>query len=1225
MSIKKFILIVLFLSMLLVQTTNVSAEPYSAGKYDYETDTAILSTQYSRMMSSSLAPYLIASQPDTAIIINNGDNITVTEDLLSPNYVKGAIDLPRLSRDYYYTVTGDGFSIPATIYPVLLMDSESLGQSCTLRVYSTNELTPLIECSISVPSDFAHTADSDTFVDCSKGLLNRFLADDATVDKINTSISIYDSRLHKTAIIMPNYCIMKDFVTDVDFLPAVYSGTVTATAIDIKKSAAVFNHYGDSTSFTTNYNIKDYTAELSRGSARPALLFGGSLENEYCSFDNNTGIASTAATIPAPDLYTFYALTDDIYFQAITGNQLRLEDLKDVKEDSTVTYWNSGEFYSVLDYEDVQKYGPLVLDTWWTKTGLPLTKNGFYKFMYDSNTTVNNVNVFGMTCMYNGVVPNLLNLTLTKEKHTVSIRYMQEVPLTGELVEVATESYDVDELINSTKSLLDVGSLKYIADGQPDNNWKYKGWYTNNTYNSLFSLNMLDTERDSSLTLYAKADYTGDDYTVTFYNDQTGVQTTSTFHCYELPKLPDNPESIVKGVRFLNWKVVANASDNIGEIYSPDNFKPTANKNYIFKTNWDTFGIIVEVTTAKYSYYIGDRIDLSSLNVIVQTDNAGNTRTLNSSEFTVAPEAISTVGANRFTVTYTTTGATAICEVEGLSVKETGITASYNGSDLVVGSSLPSNLFNVTMKYSNGTELAISNFTVSPNRVLEVGNNVVTIKSGEFSTTVTVKGISTETTDSRKTLESITASYLGTNELVGSSVNTNRFNVIANYSDGSRRGLGSNEYDYTPSVYNAVGNNKIRITYGGKSTTLTVPVVASSSGGNSNNNNNGNNSNNSNNITRTELENAIKDAIKNQMSTKTHNDNNKTDTSNNSNKNNDSTNNSTDNSANDNESDEKGPSPIYLSGATILTNTMTAKVGQVQNTVDISKVIDEAASNATSTSVTLVNGAVGNDITQDMMRKLSDKKLTLNVRMVSPEDENITVGNWEIRGAQLSDTYSNLNPNINYEIVDSGDSYETLLYMSLQGQPYPEAVSCSIIPLADTYSYGSVVRTYQCDSNLDNAFLVNTTTWSDTNTFNPNLNDSIIYCMSNANELHVNGSNLKSTFISNSVSGNSVSGNDTDNTDTDAETVEIDSGSDDYIDIEYDHDSELEDTGKEGVKSTAKVVITIVSIACLLTVVIIIGIIALLNHSKKGKIVNTNQEKELNEEYYDDSDYPEDE
>lgn len=145
----------------------------------------------------------------------------------------------------------------------------------------------------------------------------------------------------------------------------------------------------------------------------------------------------------------------------------------------------------------------------------------------------------------------------------------------------------------------------------------------------------------------------------------------------------------------------------------------------------------------------------------------------------------------------------------------TGITASYTGGDVLIGTALTALVgIVVTAKYSDGTTKTVTDYTLSGS--ITEGSNTITVTYEGMTTTFTVTGVAEEP---EVTLTSISATYTGGNVAVGTAVTAlTGITVTAHYSDGSTATVTG----YTLSGTIAEGSNTITVSYGGMTTTFTV-------------------------------------------------------------------------------------------------------------------------------------------------------------------------------------------------------------------------------------------------------------------------------------------------------------------------------------------------------------------------------------------------------------------
>lgn len=1121
---KKLKTLLTYVCVLVTLFTSISFPVYATEvdtETETETETPPISREewleskeevYNRIMSSSASAYFITAQPDSAIYLQ--ETINLQGNMLSSNYDKATVDLPRLQSRYYYKLIGsNNYRLSKGVYPSLYWSEASKGTLVTLAICSADTDQALWTCSVTNSDlegyDFSGQWE---FPDCSERMMTTFKEFNSIRYQRDT-ITLYPASLHSYGFIMPNYMYTlygDDYATNAN-PEMVY---LSEMAVDYKRLTV------DDRGSTVEYNIKDYVQEYQQGESRPAVLFQGS-KVDGCLYDCNTGVAKTTTTnSDVGSLYYIIALNDKAFFGDITTDIVDSSALNTVDSSQSPDSWSAGDRHSVID---MQTRGPVSYDDWYKTVHDKYSFDsmvGKYTFIHSNEEKVTNVNLYAKTLMFVGVAPHVKNLTLEKMRHTLTINYFYQDPNTGSWIEYETNDYDVDSFTSSNLAV-----LPELKDFTPT------AWYTNRDMSELFTPASIDKTEDSVLNLYAGYTYSGGTYEVTFRNTMTNESTKATYEVRELPVLPE-VEDPGNGHRFKNWELLGDGDDRTP--YNPETFTPVAGRQYVLETAWDIVGVIQTVLADKTGYFVGDKIDKNHIRVVVMTDNDGTTRELDNDEYTIFPDTIEKEGKNQFFITYTETGSTATCELNGVAVAPIGISATYTGGSVVVGESLSNKLFDVTLNYNNKKTEKVNNFTINPSVITTAGDNRITISYMNFTTSVIVKGITKEQEDEQnKKLKSISADYDGNTYIyVGDKVRPEDFVVTATYTDKSKTVLGSKEFQYSPKTYKTAGVNIITITFGGKSARVKVDVrkkgdnTGSGSGGSGNNNqggssggnNQGSDSGNNNNQGGNSGGNNYPGGrpssgssggnSNNQGGTSSNNSNNQS--GNNGSSNNQSGNNSSsgnNNNSNKTDSKDKGPSPGYLSAATILTNTMGNGSTGIANDVDIMEEINKMSPNATSLDITLVNGASGNEINSKMLEAIKNKVITLNITMVQPLDRSLVVGRWVFKGSEIDVTEHQVDPNITFEVTDK-DS-DRLVFMVFSNSNYPKGISVTAYPAVESYGSGELVRLYNCNVTKGDSKLIQSFTWQDiSNPITADIYSELHYCLSNSANAYADGSSL---------------------------------------------------------------------------------------------------------------------
>ena len=1106
---------------------------------------SIDSAQYSSIMSSVVANCMISCQPASALTVQN--TTLISDDMKSPNYSAGVFDLPRLTPNYYWDIPTDeelgvegnndkittyGIIVPQTVYPVLAITGQDLPDqtSCAIcvRAVDTGEVIKVINI---MSSGIVHRCET-AFVDCSEKLLEKLL--DNNAKRYNMTTTVYDPLWHKNCVVMPNYIVTSD--SNLTSGMPIASATYNWDTFDV-----VFAGYSSENDIVRNIHFNAGNSTSTSGSQQAAglALF---TESTAVKYDRNKQLVTTDHTkiesaTPANTNYKgAYAifLETGVETYGVKNEKLDMLKAQQVHADARLIEMTAGEAVDILSQivgiTDMSKY-----DVEISQIDPTITMDENYKFTYTGNVD-KQYNVNHTATAFGGYNLHVATLDCKAFKDSYIVNLWYNNPETSEITKLG-------EVIRS------VGDVKNITETPPDNwsNWQFEAWCSDK--NATTPINpatyFANAQKNDTFNLYAKFKYIGGVYKVQFYNDSTEQTTTEQYECRNQPTLPTVSDRT--GYLFKNWQIVDTVASTSGTPYDPATFVPTKDNTYIFKTFWDINGVIKNVLSNKTDYFVGDTIDKTKVVVTVQDTNDGATRNLSTSEFNVSPTTVTKAGTNQIQVTYTKTGATDTFDVTGKEVTPTTLKATYSGSSITVGEAVPKNSIQCVVNYNNGTSktLSASDFSVSPTTIANAGTNMITVKYQDMSTTVSITGTKKSVTPSaspsvNQTLQSIAAIYKGGTPYVGDVIEPSSLQVTAKYTDNTSKVLSSADFVYTPSYIKYAGSNVISVTYGGKTTTVTIEAKEKSTVTNK--------------PTGTGTANTTSgSSLSKDTSTKI-----STTSSNNS-----ST--TTGSSSTSTGKDKKGTSTGYLNGANILHMGSLASDTSVTNSTDILSEIASAGSNATSVTIDLYNGAEGNDITEDMLKALSKKKLTLNVNMKSPSD-NTTVGRWVIDGKSMKSTNFMINPNITFDKISKGS--ETLYYMAIVNIAYPDSVQLTITPELSAYDTGKVVRLYSCSMFRDNTKLMTTLRWSDeSNPLPVSIYESTSWCLSDAAEAYMNGSSLESNTV---VNENTTVTDSKPSADPTTEEKEEEEESFDFEDESFDFEDESFDfeTGSDDISWT---------------------------------------------------------
>lgn len=1115
--------------------------------FAYSVDTAT----YNNIMTSVVANCMISCQPASALTIQN--TTVIADNMKSPNYTAGVFDLPRLTPNYYWDIPTDeelgvagnndkittyGIIVPQTVYPVIAITGQDLPDqtsfSICVRAVGTEEVVKVINI---MSGGIVHRLET-SFADCSDKLLEKLL--DNNAKRYNMTTTVYDPIWHKNCVVMPNYIVTSD--SNLTAGMPIASATYNWDTFDV-----VFTGYSSENDIIRNIHFNAGNSTNASGSQQAAglALF---TESTAVKYDRNKHLVTTDHTkiesaTPANTNYKgAYAifLETGVETYGVKNEKLDMLKAQQVQAGARLIEMPAGEAVDILSQisgiTEISKY-----DVEISQIDPTITMDENYNFTYSGNVD-KQYNVNHTASAFGGYNLHVATLDCKAFTDSYIVHLWYSNPETSEITKLG-------EVIRS------VGDVKNITETPPDNwsNWQFEAWCSDK--NATTPINpatyFANAQKNDTFNLYAKFKYIGGVYKVQFYNDSTEQTTTEQYECRNQPTLPTVSDRT--GYLFKNWQIVDTVASTSGTPYDPAAFVPTKDNTYIFKTFWDINGVIKNVLSNKTDYFIGDTIDKTKVVVTVQDTNDGATRTLSTSEFNVSPTTVTKAGTNQIQVTYTKTGATATFDVTGKEVTPTTLKATYSGGSITVGEAVPKNSIQCVVNYNNGTSKTISasDFSVSPATIANAGTNMITVKYQDMSTTVSITGTKKSVSPSaspsvNQTLQSIAAIYKGGTPYVGDVIEPSSLQVTAKYTDNTSKVLSSTDFVYTPSYIKYAGSNVISVTYGGKTTTVTIEAKEKSTVTNK--------------PTGTGTANTTSgSSLSKDTSTKI-----STSSSN-------SSSTTTGSSSTTTGKDKKGTSTGYLNGANILHMGSLASDTSVTNSTDILSEIASAGSNATSVTIDLYNGAEGNDITEDMLTALSKKKLTLNINMKSPAD-NTTVGRWVIDGKSMKSTNFMINPNITFDKISKGS--ETLYYMAIVNIAYPDSVQLTITPELSAYDTGKVVRLYSCSMFRDNTKLMTTLRWSDeSNPLPVSIYESTSWCLSDAAEAYMNGSSLESNTVVNentTVTDSKPSADPTTEEEEEEESFDFEEESFDFEDESFDFETGSDDISWTGSDTTSQ-------------------------------------------------------
>lgn len=236
----------------------------------------------------------------------------------------------------------------------------------------------------------------------------------------------------------------------------------------------------------------------------------------------------------------------------------------------------------------------------------------------------------------------------------------------------------------------------------------------------------------------------------------------------------------------------------------------------VFNILIDKYAVGIDVTYDGGDVLTGNEYPISGVHVFLKYSDGTTSAELSQSEWTVNSRLVRNEGTNNnFIVTHTSTGFTNDFNVKGIKV-QTGIVASYEGAEILVGNTYSKSDVEVRKLYHDGTTstnlLLDSEWEVVGDKFTVLTNGVNTFTAKEITTSFTddfdVNGITLV-----KTPIKIDAEYNGPDIPVGEEYEKRYVDVTVTYSDNTTRVLGNNEWEPNDLRVRELGYNQFRATY----------------------------------------------------------------------------------------------------------------------------------------------------------------------------------------------------------------------------------------------------------------------------------------------------------------------------------------------------------------------------------------------------------------------------
>ena len=990
----------LLIILVLAQSITVSANPGNTHP------SVPQSAAYTSLIASDYYSYCITAQSNEAIPLNA--NVTLTDAEKCTSYTKNVFRLPTLKSGYFYTI--DHPASPTTYdcylagvsYPALECVGDFTTQkSITMHVNSPSGIQATFVLKITLTS--VETA----------GVTEPLTA--AITD--STSFNCYALPLayfNEKAI--TNFVITKDFVyVPTDMLGEyginsnvyVKDGKLYSEVDDLEVTKAVCTDVTKNLAGrmrTTGSNVSLYNYMQTTPTDKVIVV-----SNKLASFAEVSAVgnlANTSNSFDERDTYGFY----------MTFNQNKI---------NRYIVANASRSGSVIDTHYVDMSANIV--TVPANTTVPLqTLTGFAvnhivplsaadSTVYTASTAFLNdrpVNTSSDVTLTQGTSAGLAVLSFIGDSYVTSAIIKTDTKPTYTMSFQTNGGTACNPQTIATDTKVSVPTTTRVG-------YTFGGWYTDSNLLSVFDPNSYAVTPGGNYTIYAKWTVNpAGTYTVTWYDfnevagTTTQVKSVQTYDVGTQPVNPANPANSA-GKVFKTWAVLPSSNTtSIATVrVAPEytgTWLGTSGSTYNFVAKYTMSGVITSVVNSNSATYTNKAFDKSSLTVTGLVDGSYNPVTLPNSSWTISPSSWNTPGTKNATVTYNATGATYPVQIVVTQDVLESITASYTGSTLNVGASIPKTSISVIGTYLSGNKVAMTDFSINPDVVKYVGSNTIAVTAGGKACNITVKGVAAPSSSE----STLSVSYIGTTKKVGDSLTTSDFNVYS-VTDGASKKVTS--FTFTPSKVTAVGSTKVTVTAGGLTQSVYVPVIAAST-------------------TSTGDKTTTKPVAPSKTSAS-------------------GTGTSTSNSGT-----ETVASVGYLSGRTILNTALDKTLGT--NNVDALAIVQSASKTASSLSMQLYNDFEDTTLEPAVFAALQAKKLDMSVTMLNSVNDKI-IGVWKFTGGAMTSS--------NYEIdcalgVESLNKTNDISYaVTLAAPNYPTGTSLKL-NVADQFQPGSVLYLYATDS-----------------------------------------------------------------------------------------------------------------------------------------------------------------
>lgn len=181
--------------------------------------------------------------------------------------------------------------------------------------------------------------------------------------------------------------------------------------------------------------------------------------------------------------------------------------------------------------------------------------------------------------------------------------------------------------------------------------------------------------------------------------------------------------------------------------------------------------------------------------------------------YSLSPATVTSAGTNTIVVIYN--GYTASFNVIGKRVST--LIADYTGPEVTVGNDISEGNLKVTAYYTDGTSEEVRDYTLPQKKVTQENENTFVVSYGGVTASFTVIG------KAMLAVEELIAYYGGEEVIVGNAIDKSQITAYAIYNNGNMEEI--TKFNLSPTTVSRAGTNTIVLSYGGKSTTITVEGV----------------------------------------------------------------------------------------------------------------------------------------------------------------------------------------------------------------------------------------------------------------------------------------------------------------------------------------------------------------------------------------------------------------